>query len=273
MLMENEHLTRRECVMFPTSAAMLKNLSQSEMTSPSFMVENILRTKASGLTLGLNFNWTLMRREKESVGIIHNMDPAMDIERNRLAAQRLQRDPRINDCERILSLQDRDQDNKNGILDLESERVEDQSNVDRLSAMERLSERISNNSNNSIDEDRISTEMDVGVQEEVLRNDRARLSMQMDRRLGRSMHMSDEMRMHMVRETERLDRIGEETCTCGDDQCTGPGCRRVQEKEKPQLKFSVSAILGANHEKRPNPGNNLLLVFYACFDFIKHGFC
>ena len=187
----------------------------------------------------------------------------MDIERIRLAAERA----RINECVRILKFQESDQDKQGGLLDLENERIEDQSAVDRLSAIERLSERISNNSNNSIDEDRLSTEMDGGMQMEELRNDRARLSMV--RRFDGSLHIPDEMGMHMDRETERLDRIGEETCTCRDEQCTGRGCRRVQEKEKPQLKFSVNAILGANHgakieanhranhEKRPKPGNYL----------------
>lgn len=258
---ENENLTTSECVMFPPSAAMLKNLSQSDMTSPSFMVENILRSKGSSTDLTrFTLGWALMaRRERESGGIIRTMDPSVDLERNRIAAERHQQRARINECERILQFQERDQDKQGGLLDLENERIEEQSAVDRLSAMERLSERISNNSNNSIDEDRISTEMDGGMQEEMLRHNRARLSMHMDRRFDRSMHSSDEMGMHMDQETERLDRIGEETCTCGDEQCTGPGCRRVQEKEKPQLKFSVNAILGANHEKRPNPGNNMCI--------------
>lgn len=59
-------------------------------------------------------------------------------------------------------------------------------------------------------------------------------------------------------------RISEETCSCGEEQCTGgTACRRIQEKEKPVLKFSVNAILGDSYDRRPNPG-----IFSFTFSFL-----
>ncbi|XP_058792550.1 brain-specific homeobox protein isoform X2 [Phymastichus coffea] len=47
--------------------------------------------------------------------------------------------------------------------------------------------------------------------------------------------------------------LSEETCSCGDERCAGGlACKTIHDKEKPQLKFSVSAILGGNHDRRPN---------------------
>lgn len=145
-------------------------------------------------------------------------------------------------------------------MDLETDKSEAQTEViDRLSAIERLSERIENrsgstmDSNHSIDEDRISSELEVPCQ------DRDQI---VDRRFDfarGTFVQSNGMRINLDRESERLDRIGEETCTCGDEQCTGIACQRIQEKEKPQLKFSVNAILGGNYNRRPNPGNYIIV--------------
>lgn len=80
---------------------------------------------------------------------------------------------------------------------------------------------------------------------------------------------------HRQQQNGRLSRIqgmksednrigGEETCTCGDEQCPGMGecnSRRIQEKENPELKFSVRRILGDDYNRRPNPGNNQLSFY------------
>ncbi|KAF7399231.1 hypothetical protein HZH68_007823 [Vespula germanica] len=168
---------------------------------------------------------------------------------------------------------------QNAYVDVESERESHNNVVERLCAMERLcNERIENRSNSAMDscnsnadEDRVSTEMDGGLHGErdrddsgILTGERVPSSIHADRRydLGcrNVMHTSDDMTIHGEREasvsSERgLDRIGERTtaCSCGDEQCLGPACRTIQEKEKPQLKFSVNAILGGNHDRRPHP--------------------
>ncbi|XP_043671100.1 uncharacterized protein LOC122630558 isoform X1 [Vespula pensylvanica] len=170
---------------------------------------------------------------------------------------------------------------QNAYVDVESERESHNNVVERLCAMERLcNERIENRSNSAMDscnsnadEDRVSTEMDGGLHGErdrddsgILTGERVPSSIHADRRydLGcrNVMHTSDDMTIHGEREasvsSERgLDRIGERTtaCSCGDEQCLGPACRTIQEKEKPQLKFSVNAILGGNHDRRPHPEN------------------
>ncbi|KAK2583574.1 hypothetical protein KPH14_009518 [Odynerus spinipes] len=168
-------------------------------------------------------------------------------------------------------------------VDVESERESHNNVVERLCAMERLcNERIENRSNSAMDscnsnteEDRVSTEMDGGLhggerdREDsvaILTGERVSSALHVDRRydLGcrNVMHTSDDMTIHGEREasvsSERgVDRIGERTtaCSCGDEQCLGPACRTIQEKEKPQLKFSVNAILGGNHDRRPHPEN------------------
>ncbi|XP_043671101.1 uncharacterized protein LOC122630558 isoform X2 [Vespula pensylvanica] len=171
---------------------------------------------------------------------------------------------------------------QNAYVDVESERESHNNVVERLCAMERLcNERIENRSNSAMDscnsnadEDRVSTEMDGGLHGErdrddsgILTGERVPSSIHADRRydLGcrNVMHTSDDMTIHGEREasvsSERgLDRIGERTtaCSCGDEQCLGPACRTIQEKEKPQLKFSVNAILGGNHDRRPHPVAN-----------------
>lgn len=248
------------CVMFPSSAAMLKNLQQSAMATSPFLMDNLLSKGPGGdfasLTLNLASYVARQRERMESESI--------RVEREQQDFERIQG---REDRERVQSLKDsRSQD-----IDLErrsSSGMDVDSNdhhgadggIDRLNnAMERLAERMENrsgsamDSNHSMEEDKVSPDADNGVQE------RDRLSIQMDRGfdMGRNIiRTSDEMRMHIEREGDRMDRISEETCTCGDDRCTGTGCRRVQEKEKPQLKFSVNAILGGNHDRRPNPGNH-----------------
>ena len=70
-------------------------------------------------------------------------------------------------------------------------------------------------------------------------------------------HNSRTMKVHVMKNED--NRItGEETCTCGEEQCSGTGecnIRRIQEKEKPELKFGVRAILADDHNRRRNPGN------------------
>lgn len=162
-------------------------------------------------------------------------------------------------------------------VDVENERIDGHvATVDRLCAMERLcNERLDNRSNSgvescnsNVDEEPIAGELEGGGltadRDELVLGERVS-AIEIDRRydLGcrNVMHTSDEMTIAGEREAaavERaVDRIGERTaaCSCGDEQCTGPACRTVQEKEKPQLKFSVSAILGGNHDRRPHPGN------------------
>ncbi|XP_043481954.1 uncharacterized protein LOC122511023 [Leptopilina heterotoma] len=233
--------------MFPPASAMLKNLTQNDMTSPSFTVDNLLRSRGSSADLTrITLGWALMsRREKESGVIIRTVDSSMDIERNRI--EKHYRGSRINEYEQIIAFQDKDK--QSVIMDLENDQAESQSAVDRLSAIEKLSERVSND---SIDEDQIPMDLISSMQNDVLRNNRERLTMpghgQFERR-------SDELGLHMDQETDTFSRIEKETCTCGDEQCTNSRCRRVQDKEKPHLKFSVNAILGTSHEKRQNPEN------------------
>lgn len=248
-------------MMFPPTSTMLKNFTQNDVTSPSFMVDNILKSKGSSadltrITLGLAL---MTRREKESGVIIQTMDSSIDIERNRIVAEKHHRGARMNEYEKLISFQDK----QSVILDLENGQTENQSAIDRLSAIERLSERISND---SIDEDRISTEIINGLPNDVLRNNRERLTIPIHTQVERNMLRSDEIGLHMERETNKLSIIEREICTCGDEQCTSSRCRRVQDKEKPHLKFSVNAILGTNHEKQQNPGNS---AFLSCI-FLHH---
>ncbi|XP_046741867.1 uncharacterized protein LOC124408751 [Diprion similis] len=261
--------------MFPSSAAMLKNLQQSAMTTSPFLMENLLQSKGPGgdfasLTLNLA-SYVARQRERMESESIRVEREQQDLERihgrsaersnfgdfdrcrmDRVASERVQG---LKDLRTDRS-QDLDQERRSSsVMDTDNEHGAD-GGIDRLNnVMERLAERIENRSNSAMDyhsmeEDRVSGDAETGSQE------RDRLSIQMDRGfdVGRSvMRTSDEMRMHIEREGDRIDRISEETCTCGDDRCTGTGCRRIQEKEKPQLKFSVNAILGGNHDRRPNP--------------------
>ncbi|XP_051162164.1 uncharacterized protein LOC127282122 isoform X2 [Leptopilina boulardi] len=239
-------------MMFPPTSAMLKNLTPNDMTSPSFMVDNLLRSKGSSADLTrITLGWALMsRREKESGVIIRTMDSSVDIERNRIVAEKHYRGgTRINEYEQIISFQDKESQEKQ--IDLENDQTESQ--VDRLSAIEKLSERVSKQ---SIDEDQIPMELISSMHNDVLRNNRERLTLPIHGQFERSMNRSDEIGLHMDQETDRLSRIEKETCTCGDEHCTNSRCRRVQDKEKPHLKFSVNAILGTSHEKRQNPGPN-----------------
>ncbi|XP_076618284.1 homeobox protein Dbx [Colletes latitarsis] len=293
--------------MFPSSAAMLKNLQQSAMTSP-FLMENLLQSKASpGADLtSLTLNWaaSLVARQRE-----RECEANLRISREKVSpssANQEQLDQRssggarvtdrpspIIDCrdhQRLSGRIDRQSDRmqilreKEGMergqityVDVDNERIDGHVIVDRLCAMERLcNERIENRSNSGMDscnsnadEDPAAIEMDGGLQGErekddgILSGERV-AALQQDRRydLGcRSvMHTSDEMTIQGEREVavERVvDRIGERTiaCSCGDEQCLGPACRTIQEKEKPQLKFSVNAILGGNHDRRPHSEN------------------
>nr|XP_012230217.1 PREDICTED: uncharacterized protein LOC105676703 [Linepithema humile] len=309
--------------MFPSSAAMLKNLQQSAMTSP-FLMENLLQSKASPGTdlTSLTLNWaaSLVARQREreceaNLRLARDRSSPNDLGQDHLEQRPGSigaRDRMMIDCggrdqprsgggrpgerqhDRMQLLQ-RDKevlDNRGQsvYVDMENERMEGPVVVDRLCAMERLcNERIDNRSNSgvescnsNVDEDPIpGAELDGGLQpadrDEMVLGERVS-AIEIDRRydLGcrNVMHTSDEMTIASgERETavtaaaaaaaaaavERaVDRIGERTtasCSCGDEQCSGPACRTIQEKEKPQLKFSVSAILGGNHDRRPHPDN------------------
>lgn len=238
--------------MFPSSAAMLKNLQQKAMTSPSFLMENLLQSKGPGGDFNLTLNWaaSLMTRQRER-----------DVEAKRVLdgglmcptvfrGSQLHQSSKVNldDCDRALMMV------KDGVgqdMDVDNDKVDVKTGiVDRLTAIERLSERIENrsgstvDSNHSVEEDRMSNDMDIACHE------RDHLDRRFEFEGGVVGHPSD---VHM--ETERYDRIGEETCTCGDESCVP--CQRIQEKEKkPHLKFSVNAILGGNYDRRPNPGKD-----------------
>lgn len=309
--------------MFPSSAAMLKNLQQSAMTSP-FLMENLLQSKASPGTdlTSLTLNWaaSLVARQREreceaNLRLVRDRSSPNDLVQDHLdqrtGAVSGGRDRMMIDCgnrdqqrssggrsaagerqhdrmhllQREKEILDRTH-NQSVYVDMENERM-DGPVVDRLCAMERLcNERIDNRSNSgvescnsNVDEDPIpSSELEGGLQaadrDEMMLGERVS-AIEIDRRydLGcrNVMHMSsDEMtivsgeRETTVTAVERaVDRIGERTanavaCSCGEEQCSGPACRTIQEKEKPQLKFSVSAILGGNHDRRPHPGNLLI---------------
>ncbi|KAG5332747.1 DBX1B protein, partial [Acromyrmex heyeri] len=302
--------------MFPSSAAMLKNLQQSAMTSP-FLMENLLQSKASPGTdlTSLTLNWaaSLVARQREreceaSLRLVRDRSSPNDLVQDHLD----QRSGTIGGRDRIMiDCGGRDQQRSSGsrsverqhdrmqllqrekevldrsqgvYVDMENDRMDGPVMVDRLCAMERLcNERIDNRSNSgvescnsNVDEDPIpGAELDGGLQpadrDEMVLGERVS-AIEIDRRydLGcrNVMHTSDEMTIASgEREAavtaaatvvERaVDRIGERTtaCSCGDEQCSGPACRTIQEKEKPQLKFSVSAILGGNHDRRPHSDN------------------
>ncbi|XP_018306880.1 uncharacterized protein Dbx [Mycetomoellerius zeteki] len=302
--------------MFPSSAAMLKNLQQSAMTSP-FLMENLLQSKASPGTdlTSLTLNWaaSLVARQREreceaSLRLVRDRSSPNDLVQDHLD----QRSGTIGGRDRIMiDCSGRDQQRSSGsrsgerqhdrmqllqrekevldrsqgvYVDMENDRMDGPVMVDRLCAMERLcNERIDNRSNSgvescnsNVDEDPIpGAELDGGLQpadrDEMVLGERVS-AIEIDRRydLGcrNVMHTSDEMTIASgEREAamtaaatvvERaVDRIGERTtaCSCGDEQCSGPACRTIQEKEKPQLKFSVSAILGGNHDRRPHSDN------------------
>ncbi|XP_076278343.1 uncharacterized protein LOC143208128 isoform X2 [Lasioglossum baleicum] len=294
--------------MFPSSAAMLKNLQQSAMTSP-FLMENLLQSKASpGADLtSLTLNWaaSLMARQREreceanlrisrekmspnggqdqqldqrsSAGArgVDRQNPMIDCRDHQRASGRIDRQ---NDRMQILRDKDGMERGQIAYVDVENERIDGHVFVDRLCAMERLcNERIENRSNSGMDscnsnndEDPAGNEIEAGLhgdrekEDGVLGGEHVTI-LQPDRRydLGcrNVMHTSDEMTIQGEREVavERVvDRIGERTtasCSCGDEQCLGPACRTIQEKEKPQLKFSVNAILGGNHDRRPHSEN------------------
>ncbi|KYN32923.1 Homeobox protein DBX1-B [Trachymyrmex septentrionalis] len=304
--------------MFPSSAAMLKNLQQSAMTSP-FLMENLLQSKASPGTdlTSLTLNWaaSLVARQREreceaSLRLVRDRSSPNDLVQDHLdqrssgtivgARDRIMIDcggrdqqrsggsrsgERQHDRMQLLQREKEVLDRSQGVyVDMENDRMDGPVMVDRLCAMERLcNERIDNRSNSgvescnsNVDEDPIpGAELDGGLQpadrDEMVLGERVS-AIEIDRRydLGcrNVMHTSDEMTIASgEREAavaaaatvvERaVDRIGERTtaCSCGDEQCSGPACRTIQEKEKPQLKFSVSAILGGNHDRRPHSDN------------------
>ncbi|KMQ87478.1 homeobox protein dbx1-b [Lasius niger] len=308
--------------MFPSSAAMLKNLQQSAMTSP-FLMENLLQSKASPGTdlTSLTLNWaaSLVARQREreceaNLRLVRDRSPSDLVQdhldqrsgsiggRDRMMIDCGSRDQqrssggrsagerqhdRMHLLQREKDVLDRTPRRESVYVDMENERMDPV--VDRLCAMERLcNERIDNRSNSgvescnsNVDEDPIpGAELDGGLQaadrDEMILGERVS-AIEIDRRydLGcrNVMHTSDEMTIvsgerettvTAVAAVERaVDRIGERTtnavaCSCGEEQCSGPACRTIQEKEKPQLKFSVSAILGGNHDRRPHPGNLLI---------------
>ncbi|RLU24007.1 hypothetical protein DMN91_004215 [Ooceraea biroi] len=240
--------------MFPSSAAMLKNA----MTSP-FLMENLLQSKASPGTdlTSLTLNWAASlvarQRERECEASLRlardNRSSPNDLTQDHLersgsigsARDRMmidcgsrdqQRSSGGRSCERQhdrMQLLQREKevlvDRSQGVyVDVENERMDGPMVVDRLCAMERLcNERIDNRSNSgvescnsNVDEDPIlSAELEGGPQAA-------------DR---------DEM------------MLGERVSAIEIDR------RTIQEKDKPQLKFSVSAILGGNHDRRPHPDN------------------
>lgn len=310
--------------MFPSSAAMLKNLQQSAMTSP-FLMENLLQSKASPGTdlTSLTLNWaaSLVARQREreceaNLRLVRDRASPNDLIQDHLEQRSGTiggRDRIMIDCggrdqqqrssgggrsgerqhDRMQLLQREKEvlDRSQGVyVDMENERMDGPVMVDRLCAMERLcNERIDNRSNSgvescnsNVDEDPIpGAELDGGLQpvdrDEMVLGERVS-AIEIDRRydLGcrNVMHTSDEMTIvsgereaavtAAATAVERaVDRIGERTtaCSCGDEQCSGPACRTIQEKEKPQLKFSVSAILGGNHDRRPHPGNSLMNIY------------
>ncbi|XP_076235289.1 homeobox protein Dbx [Calliopsis andreniformis] len=292
--------------MFPSSAAMLKNLQQSAMTSP-FLMENLLQSKASpGADLtSLTLNWAASlvarQRERECEANLRftrekvspvSMDQEQLDQRSSAGARGGDRPNPVIDCrdhqrasmridrqnDRMQALREKDGMERGQItyVDVDNERLDGHVIVDRLCAMERLcNERIENRSSSGVDscnsnaeEDPAGIDMDSGLQGEREKEDgilgEHHVTLQPDRRydLGcrNVMHTSDEMTIQGEREVavERVvDRIGERTtaCSCGDEQCLGPVCRTIQEKEKPQLKFSVNAILGGNHDRRPHSEN------------------
>ncbi|KAG7212609.1 hypothetical protein KM043_012900 [Ampulex compressa] len=252
--------------MFPSSAAMLKNLQQSAMTSP-FLMENLLQTKASpGADLtSLTLNWAASlvarQRERECEASLrlsrdrssppegHNQDQEHRGPRGSLVQQPIDCRDQQRSVDRQVLREKEDLEGRHGYA--EAERID--GHLERLCAMERIcSENRSNSgveSCNSNAEEEINQEMEVGLQQE--REDR-----RYDLGCRNIVHTSDEMTIQGETAVERaVDRIADRTCSCGDEQCLGPACRAIQEKEKPQLKFSVSAILGGNHDRRPHSDN------------------
>lgn len=82
---------------------------------------------------------------------------------------------------------------------------------------------------------------------------------------GVQQHTGRSMKIHVMRSDD--NRIAaEETCTCGEEQCNCSGeCngRRIQEKEKPELKFGVRRILAIDHNMRRNNGNESCLIGFG----------
>ncbi|XP_017756149.1 PREDICTED: uncharacterized protein LOC108547936 [Eufriesea mexicana] len=287
--------------MFPSSAAMLKNLQQSAMTSP-FLMENLLQSKASpGADLtSLTLNWAAslvarqrereceanLRISREKVSPSSANQDQLD-QRSSVGTRGTDRGNPMIDCrdeqrgssgridrqnDRMHILQEKDGMERSQItyVDVDNERIDGHVIVDRLCAMERLcNERIENRSgsavdscNSNVDEDPTGIEMDGGLQGErekdegILSGERVTALQpdgQYDLGCRNVMHTFNEMTIQGEREVavkRVVDRIGERT-TCGDEQCLGPACRTIQ-KEKPQLKFSVNAILGGNHDRRPH---------------------
>lgn len=276
--------------MFPSSAAMLKNLQQSAIASPSFLMENLLQSKSNvvnGTDLtSLTWNWAASlvarQRERESENLARMQQTNVDQKQivtiqgnnnnNRSSdLQQLQRPKLTEDC----GQEEEDKEARSLMIMDNSDNcgsIGDNCNtaMDRLNAMERLSERIEMrsgsalDSNNSMDEDRNSgneydgnaEREDVRVPAAIQRFEFLRNHHQQQQQIYSQQQQHDDARLDRD-VLDRLDnsRISEETCSCGDEQCSGGlTCRMIQEKEKPQLKFSVNAILGGNHDRRPNPG-------------------
>lgn len=184
--------------MIPSSAAMLRNLQQNPMATPSFSMESLLQsggakssdtpTSPDLTSLTLNCWASFMayqRADAENLARIQQSNQQRNLETAK--QQRSSASPSRPHPD--------DADN---------------------SAMD---------SNNSVDEDRNSGAESIAEEPKTV-------------------------------DERDNSRISEETCSCGEEHCTGgSACRRIQEKEKPMLKFSVNAILGDNHDRRPNPGN------------------
>lgn len=253
--------------MLPSSAAMVKNLQTCSKDSP-FLMENLLQSKPD-LKFTLNLAASLVARRQCEAGL-RNRDipsPSGDFDQRSCLIRAVDND-RLRRQERIQALQDSYKESLDHQGSIYVEVDERHAHVDRLCVMERLcNERIEENlsrsamdsSNSNVDEDRGSVETtETGLQSDREHEDllRARgYEITVSRNI---IHEETTIRTNN-RETIRIgnvDRIGETSCSCGDEQCTRLPCdRTIQEKEKPQLKFSVNAILGANHDKRPNSGN------------------
>ncbi|XP_066583154.1 uncharacterized protein Dbx [Prorops nasuta] len=269
--------------MFPSPAAMLKNLQQSAMTSP-FLMENLLQSKGAGAgaadlaSLTLNWAATLVARQREcEAGFRLDQQQSSDHHHhhhhhhhNNHSNQENQEGMTRRTVDWRLGRDKVTTERNQQLFELENEQLqvqqqqesqqEAQGPQDRLCPDALCQDRLENRSGSAMDsgnsnvgdEDRNSSEMDGAVQTE--RDDY--FSLQADRRFD----LGCRNVMHTIDE-RATDRISERTatscsCSCGDDHCSGPACKSiVQEKEKPPLKFSVNAILGGNHNSRPHSDN------------------
>ncbi|KAJ8667127.1 hypothetical protein QAD02_008789 [Eretmocerus hayati] len=261
--------------MFPSSAAMLKNLQQSAMASPSFLMENLLQSK-SGVNTGaadltsLTLNWaaSLVARQRERESEANNIALRQQQQQQQQQNEnRLQQRSRLT-AEELYGCPGNGQD----------EDCQGASAIDRLSALSERLENRSIDSNNSMDEDRASSELDVP---EFTRHQQGLVGGGCGGSGGGGGGNGNQGgqgycgQQQQQSEIDINSRISEETCSCGEEQCAGGrSCRRIhQHKEKPQLKFSVNAILGNEHERRANNGMDFYCLFNRFFFFFSFLLC